>query len=70
MLEKARIAEEERLRYEAEQAWLKAERDRLAEEAESMQPIFKRRDEALSKVEAVVQAKKEVNVTCTFFIGK
>jgi len=61
MLETVRKEEEERLRLEEEQAWLTAEKKRLAEETESMQPMFKRRDEALSKIEAVSRAKKEVS---------
>lgn len=60
-MEIVRKEEEERLRVEAEQAWLKAEKERLAEETESMQPMFKRRDEALAKLEAVARAKKEVS---------
>jgi len=60
-LETVRKEEEERLRYEAEQAWLTAERERLAVETESMQPMFKRRDEARSKIEAVARSKKEVS---------
>jgi len=60
-LETVRKEEEERLRLEAEQAWLTAEKERLAEETESMQPMFKRRDEALSKIETVSLAKKEVS---------
>lgn len=58
-LETVRKEEEERQRVAAEQAWLLAEKERLEEETKSMLPIFKRRDEALSKIEAVAQAKKE-----------
>lgn len=64
-MEIVRKEEEERLRVEAEQAWLKAEKERLAEETESMQPMFKRRDEALAKIEAVARAKKEVSSQLT-----
>lgn len=51
---------EAKLAHEAEQAWLKAEKERLAEETESMKPMFKKHHDALSKLEAAALVKKEV----------
>lgn len=65
-LEIARKELEAKLAYEAEQAWLKAERERLEEEVESMKPMFKKHHEALSKLEAAALVKKEV---CSLLLG-
>ncbi|XP_024521933.1 protein CASC1 [Selaginella moellendorffii] len=50
--ERQRIAEEARLAWEAEQARLKAEHDRIVGEWESLEPVLKRRREGLAKHEA------------------
>ena len=59
-MEKNKKEAEAKAAYEAEQAWLKAERERLADEAESMKPMFKKHHDDLSKLEAAALAKKEV----------
>lgn len=51
---------EEKLAYEADQRWLEAERERLAAEADSIIPYYKRQEETREKIEAAATAKKEV----------
>ncbi|KAG0579966.1 hypothetical protein M758_4G140200 [Ceratodon purpureus] len=58
-MEIVRKEQEAQRAYEAEQAWLKAERERLADETESMKPMFKKHHDALMKIEADALAKKE-----------
>ena len=61
-LTNARLKEEARIAYETEQAWLKAERERLASEAESLRPFLARRDEELSRIAAVDLAAVDWNL--------
>ena len=63
-MEIVRKEQEAQRAYEAEQAWLKAERERLADETESMKPMFKKHHDALMKIEADALAKKEVCSLC------
>ncbi|CAM6047161.1 unnamed protein product [Sphagnum compactum] len=50
--EVARLKLEAKLAYEAEQAWLKAEEERLAEESQSMRSFLEWRNTTLAKLEA------------------
>jgi len=54
--EVARLKLEAKLAYEAEQAWLKAEEERLAEESQSMRSFLEWRNTTLAKLEAEARA--------------
>jgi hypothetical protein len=59
--EVARLKLEAKLAYEAEQAWLKAEEERLAEESQSMRSFLEWRNTTLAKLEAEALAVTDVS---------
>jgi hypothetical protein len=66
--EVARLKLEAKLAYEAEQAWLKAEEERLAEESQSMRSFLEWRNTTLAKLEAEALAVTDVSprISVTF----